>query len=72
MAKTTIKNGYIDDIHGWNFLGNITQENTEMTRIYKTKDTKNPDYARAKEEYEKEASEAKRTKAFYQQLIENC
>ena len=71
-GKDDDKNGYIDDIHGWNFLGNITQENTEMTRIYKTKDTKNPDYARAKEEYEKEASEAKRTKAFYQQLIETA
>jgi cell wall-associated protease len=32
-------NGYIDDIHGWNFLGNakgenITYENLEVTRIY--------------------------------------
>jgi len=34
------KNGYIDDIHGWNFLGNskgenITYENLEFTRIYR-------------------------------------
>ncbi len=34
------KNGYIDDIHGWNFLGNskgenITNENLEITRIYR-------------------------------------
>lgn len=33
------KNGYIDDIHGWNFLGNANGENAndirlEMTRIY--------------------------------------
>ena len=33
------KNGYIDDIHGWNFLGNADGENIndvqfEMTRIY--------------------------------------
>ncbi len=33
------KNGYIDDIHGWNFLGNqkgenIKRETTELTRIY--------------------------------------
>jgi subtilisin family serine protease len=27
------KNGYIDDIHGWNFLGNITKENYEYERI---------------------------------------
>ncbi len=34
------KNGYIDDVHGWSFLGNakgenIDQETLEMTRIYK-------------------------------------
>jgi len=34
------KNGYIDDIHGWNFIGNskgenIAYENLEITRIYK-------------------------------------
>ena len=27
------KNGYIDDIHGWNFLGNSTKENSEYERI---------------------------------------
>lgn len=26
-------NGYIDDIHGWNFLGDIVEENLEMARI---------------------------------------
>lgn len=35
------KNGYIDDIHGWNFLGNQNGENLvydtwELTRIYKS------------------------------------
>lgn len=38
-------NGYIDDIHGWNFIGNskgenITYENIEVTRIYKLYNTK--------------------------------
>jgi len=27
------KNGFIDDIHGWNFLGDIVGENLEYTRI---------------------------------------
>ena len=27
------KNGYVDDINGWNFLGNITKENYEYERI---------------------------------------
>ena len=30
-------NGYIDDIHGWNFLGDITKENLEYERIIKDK-----------------------------------
>jgi len=33
------KNGYIDDIHGWNFIGgkdgrNVNNENLEVTRLY--------------------------------------
>ena len=31
------KNGYIDDIHGWNFLGDITKENLEYERILANK-----------------------------------
>ncbi|MFI8377777.1 S8 family peptidase [Leeuwenhoekiella sp. NPDC079379] len=27
------KNGYIDDVHGWNFLGDIVQEQLEKSRI---------------------------------------
>lgn len=38
-GKDDDKNGYIDDIHGWNFIGgkgfNIENETLEMTRIYK-------------------------------------
>ena len=34
------KNGYIDDIHGWNFLGgkdgkNVEKETLELTRVYR-------------------------------------
>jgi cell wall-associated protease len=32
-GKDDDKNGYIDDIHGWNFLGDITKENIEYERI---------------------------------------
>ena len=31
------KNGYIDDIHGWNFLGNSTKEHLEYERIINDK-----------------------------------
>lgn len=30
-------NGYIDDIHGWNFLGNEKGENIDATRLEKTR-----------------------------------
>jgi cell wall-associated protease len=56
------KNGYIDDIHGWNFLsgkgGNVNHETLELTREYarlskrfKGTDAKNL-YGDAKKEYE--------------------
>jgi len=33
------KNGYIDDVHGWNFIGNakgenVHRDNLEITRLY--------------------------------------
>ena len=42
-GKDDDKNGYIDDIHGWNFLGGegkATPEQLEVTRIYKKLDAK--------------------------------
>ena len=47
------KNGYIDDVHGWNFLGNAVHEQLEMTRIVK-KGPGTPDYDKAKAELEEE------------------
>jgi len=47
------KNGYVDDIHGWNFLGDAGKENLEMTRILKKADDGSAEYKAAKEEYEK-------------------
>lgn len=29
------KNGFVDDIHGWNFLGDTYNENLEQTRMYR-------------------------------------
>ena len=31
------KNGYVDDIHGWNFLGNSAGENVEQANLEKTR-----------------------------------
>jgi len=39
-GKDDDNNGYIDDIHGWNFIGgadgkNVAQDNLEITRLYR-------------------------------------
>lgn len=52
------KNGYIDDIHGWNFLGDAEHENLEFVRIVKKGDDGSELYKRAKAEYDKEYQEA--------------
>lgn len=51
-------NGYIDDVHGWNFLGDSNNENLELVRILKKGDTGSPDYKRAKEAYDEEYQQA--------------
>ena len=51
-------NGYVDDIHGWNFLGDINGENLEMTRIVKKGDDGSETYKKAKAEFDKEVQEA--------------
>lgn len=52
-GKDDDKNGYVDDIHGWNFLGDSGLENLEMTRIMKKADDGSEEYKSAKAEYEK-------------------
>jgi cell wall-associated protease len=56
------KNGYIDDIHGWNFLGDTNDENLEMTRILKNPDDGSATYKKAKEDYEKEYAQLMQAK----------
>lgn len=51
-------NGFIDDIHGWNFLGDIGPENLELTRIVKKGDDGSETYKKAKATYDKEMQEA--------------
>jgi cell wall-associated protease len=52
------KNGFVDDIHGWNFLGDSGFENLEMTRILKKADDGSVVYKNAKADYEKKYNEA--------------
>jgi subtilisin family serine protease len=59
------KNGYIDDVHGWNFLGNATGEN-----INKASDEKSRIYHRYKNEFKQDnldsaSWDAKKKQHFY-------
>lgn len=56
------KNGYIDDIHGWNFLGDIVNENLEITRILKKGDDGTENFKNVKIAYEKEKEESEESK----------
>ncbi|MEY4834969.1 MAG: hypothetical protein RI980_1084 [Bacteroidota bacterium] len=47
------KNGYVDDVHGWNFLGDAIHEQLEMTRIVK-RGSNTPEYAKAKARLDEE------------------
>lgn len=53
-GKDDDNNGYIDDIHGWNFLGETYKEQLELTRILAKGSANNPDYAKAKTLYDEE------------------
>ena len=79
-------NGYIDDIHGWNFLGDIVGEQMEYVRIMlrlapKYENTSKSDinptdfeeyalYLKAREEYLKEKQEALSTKVQYESVYD--
>lgn len=52
------KNGYVDDVHGWNFLGESDAENMEYVRILKKGNTNDPEYQRALIEHKSDLDEA--------------
>jgi cell wall-associated protease len=56
------KNGFIDDVHGWNFLGNAVAENLEMTRIIKKKDDGSAEYKNALAQYTEKYEKALKDK----------
>tara|TARA_R100000501_G_scaffold643_4_gene2115 strand:- start:15708 stop:17381 length:1674 start_codon:yes stop_codon:yes gene_type:complete len=84
-GKDDDNNGYVDDVHGWNFLGNIVGENMEYVRIVKklnpkfdgksesaisATDREEYDlYKKAMAEYEKEKQQALAQKAQYEQIL---
>ncbi|MDQ8011820.1 MAG: S8 family peptidase [Flavobacterium nitrogenifigens] len=56
------KNGFIDDVHGWNFLGNSVHENLEMTRIVKKGDDGSAQYKAALAQYTEKYEKALKDK----------
>lgn len=64
------KNGYIDDIHGWNFLGDITKENLEYERIISNKSlVDEATYQTAKTINDKKSADATMAKIQLEQMI---
>ncbi len=68
-------NGYIDDIHGWNFLGTAYDEQLEFVRLLASGDKNDPRYAEAEKLYEEETQKwlGRKTQydQIYQQLLSN-
>lgn len=62
-GKDDDKNGYIDDIHGWNFLGETNEEQLELTRIVSRGDDGSSEYKRAVKELEEKRAELDPLKA---------
>jgi len=56
-GKDDDKNGYIDDIHGWNFLGDAIHDNYEFIRMLKKPNDGSEDYKRAEKEYQEKMFE---------------
>lgn len=62
-------NGYVDDIHGWNFLGQINQAPLEMVRMLRSSSSDSEDYRRALAEYQTEIVQAEENLKHYQDLL---
>jgi subtilisin family serine protease len=69
-GKDDDKNGYVDDVHGWNFLGDGYDEQLEFVRIIVKGDKSNPQYEAAKAEYDTKYQQALGNKTRYDQIYQ--
>ncbi|AEH00832.1 S8 family peptidase [Lacinutrix sp. 5H-3-7-4] len=60
------KNGYVDDIHGWNFLGDAYDEQLEYIRLVASGNTTAPRYDEAKAKYDADYNNALSGKERYE------
>lgn len=64
------KNGFVDDVNGWNFLGPIIKENYEFERILRDKNiVDDATYKAAEAEYQAKKAEAEQIKARYSSIL---
>ncbi len=67
------QNGYVDDVHGWNFLGEAEKENMEYVRLMKITEPDSDDYKTYNSFLEKEKKkveeELPQIKALLQRII---
>ena len=69
-GKDDDKNGYIDDINGWNFLGSVYKENLEAERILMNPSiVEDAVYQEVKAAQDKKTAGAKNTKKRYTQML---
>jgi subtilisin family serine protease len=69
-GKDDDNNGYVDDIHGWNFLGDAYDEQLEYVRMIASENTSNPRYEEAKALYESEYQTWLGRKTQYEQIAQ--
>ena len=66
------KNGFVDDVHGWNFLGDIVKEHLEYERIVKDKSlVDETTFQEAKKLYDKKFVDAQNEISFYTKMTAN-
>jgi subtilisin family serine protease len=64
------KNGYVDDIYGWNFLGDGYDEQLEYVRLIASGDKSNPRFAEAEAKYNEDFQMWSGRKTQYEQILQ--
>ena len=68
-GKDDDANGYVDDVNGWNFLGEANNEQLEYVRLVASGNTNNPRYLEAKKLLSDELESNSRLKRQYEDIL---
>jgi len=69
-GKDDDNNGYVDDVYGWNFLGDAYNEQLEYVRLLASGNTSHPRYSEAKAERQSEYDKYVGIKTNYEQFLQ--